>query len=143
MAYTKPYLSSSAVNGGSPIYLNGTEISHVHKNNLNPPDFPTKITTSDVIGTVDFLGWENARIKIAGVFNAIDTGTNLPTVDLLKSYAKETSGVYIYDPVFFTSATQIAIETLNMQRNVTDGITTDSSIKGPLVHYSIDAILTE
>jgi len=142
MAYTKPYLSSSAVNGGSPIYLNGTEISHTHKNNLNPPEIPTKITTSDVIGTVDFLGWENARIKIQGIFNAIDTGNNLPTVDLLKSYAKETSGVYIYDPVFFTSATQIAIENLNMQRK-TDSITTDGSIKGPLVYYSIDAILTE
>lgn len=139
MTYQEPYISSSA-NG--KLTLNGTQISYAHKNYVGPPVRPGYFTSGDQVGTVDFLGWENPKVVLSGVFDEKKT----PMVSSLKAFAKDTTSVYIYDPIFFPSGTQkIQIETLSMERKATEGIyeTASTKIKGNIILYSMEAWLTE
>lgn len=139
MAYLEPYLSSSET---GIVYLKGVEISQAHKNYLRIPELPSKFTTSDYVGEVDFLGYDNDTFTLSGVFD--EKADN--KVSKLKILAKTTQSVYIYDPIFFTSGNQkIRIETLKFSRKATDGIYISSSdtIKGSIVYYQIDGWLSE
>jgi len=141
MAYLEPYISNSAQ---GKLNLKGSEVSFAWKNNVVSPDFPSKITSGDVIGSTDFLGWENPKITIDGWFDGISDTTFFST---LKEFAKSTGGdTVIYDPIFFTDGTQlIQINDMTFQRNVGDNIAKTGSdfVKGSLVRYTINATLTE
>ena len=138
-------LSSSAVNSGTPVNLGGTEISVAHGNFVKSPAYPGKLTTTDAIGEVDFLGWNNPTIVVQGVINDKAPITNSATVSLLKDFVKDTSGgVYIKDDIFFTSYQKIQLDGLKMSRNARDSAYETGSItKGNMVNYSVNAILTE
>lgn len=140
MAYLQPYISSSAQ---GKLDLNGAEISFAWQNNVASPDFPSKITTSDVVGSTDFLGWENPKISINGNFDAVDDSTFFSS---LKAFAKETGSVVIYDPIFFTAGTQqIQVGSFSCNRRAREGVQATGSdvIKGSLITYSMEATLTE
>lgn len=138
MAFIEPYISSSAL---GKLNLSGTQVQFSHKNNLSPPSFPGKITSGDVVGSVDFMGWENSTIRIEGIFDEKQTAK----VDKLKSFARSTTGVSFYDPILSTSSAQVVIDSLTMTRAVDDGIYQNGgdTTKGPIVRYTIDLVLTE
>lgn len=139
MAFLEPYLTNSAQ---GKLVLSGSKVDFALKNNVSSPDFPAKITTSDVIGSTDFLGWENPVVSIVGTFDEFST----PKVSTFKAFAKETTSVLIYDPVFFTAGTQlIQILDLSFSRDA-DGNVSDTGsdqVKGTWVGYQLNAILTE
>jgi len=140
MGLLQPYLSSSAVNSGVAVDISGVEISVVHKNSIKTPNFPAKFTTGDAIGAVDFLGYENDKVTINGIWNE---KTN-PLLANLKAFAKETSSVYLYDPIFFSTPQQIQIDTNTMVRNVDNSVWESGSdkIKGPIVKFTMEAWTT-
>lgn len=140
MALLEPYLSSSAQ---GKLNLQGAEIDFAWSNNIVPPDIPSRFTAGDVIGPVDFLGWDNPRCSVNGIFDAVDSPTFFST---LKEFAKNTSSVYLYDPVFLTSGTQIVrIQQFTCKRSSEEGRQTTGSdiVKGSIVQYSMDFILSE
>ena len=142
--YQRPYLSSSAINSGNPIYLDGVDITVLHVNNINPPEAPGKFTTSDTVGAVDFVGWNNPAVTIHGLFKANSGATDRLTVPLEKSFAKETTSVYLYDPAFYTSSQIIQIEEISMNRKTTDIYEQGSTkYKGNIIDYTIKGVLSE
>jgi len=145
MTYQPVYLSSSAVNSGVAVQIGASEITFAHSNNVRSPSYPGKFTTSDQIGSVDFLGWENPVLTIQGVFNEKDPANNGATITLLKDFAKETSSVYFKDNLFFTTYQQIQITKLTLNRAARDNIYESGSDKwkGTIINYTINAILTE
>jgi len=145
MTYQAVYLSSSAVNSGNEVKLSAREITFKHNNNLRSPSKPGYFTTSDAIGEVDFISWENPTINIQGVFDEKNAPSNSATVSLLKEFAKETTSVYFKDNLLFTTYQKIQISDLTLSRNAQDNISESGSDKwkGTIINYTINAILTE
>ena len=137
-------LSSSAVNSGVPVSLGVTSINYAHKNNIRSPQIPSKFTTSDAITETDFVGWENPKIVIQGVFKDKQPVTNGATITLMKSFAKNTTSTYILDDFFFPSYTKLQIESVTFDRKATDGIYQSGSTtyKGAVITYSINGTLS-
>jgi hypothetical protein len=141
MAYLQPYISSSAQ---GKLNLQGAEINFAWQNNSSEPDFPSKFASSDTIGAVDFLGWENPKVNVNGIFSGV---TSPSFYNTLKNFAKSTAGdTIIYDPVYFTAGTQkIQINTLSFTRTAEEGVenTSSDTVKGSIVRYQLAATLTE
>lgn len=141
MTYLQPYISSSAQ---GKLNLQGAEISFAWQNNAVDPDIPSKFPSVDTIGAVDFLGWENPKVNVNGIFSAVSSPSFFNT---LKNFAKSTAGdTIIYDPVYFTAGTQkIQINTMSFSRTAEEGVDTTGSdvVKGSIVRYQLTATLSE
>lgn len=138
------YLSSSAINSGSPVYLGASEITYAHKNFVRSPTIAGYLTTSDAISAVDHMGWENPLITMQGYFNEKNPKSNGATVSLMKAFIKSTGNTYIYDDIFFTTSTLIKLIDLKMNRTAKDSSPETGSefTKGNLVNFTINAVLT-
>ncbi len=135
------YLSSSAVNSGNAVNLGVTKIQYAFGSYTKEEELPGRFTTSDAVGTVDFVGWGNPKIQIEGVFDVNLSLSNWINLSLLKDFAKTTQSVYILDDVFYPSWTKIQIAGFKISRQPDEGArTTQGSIEGSFIRYSIEAI---
>lgn len=141
MALLEPYLTSSGI---GRLNLQGAKIDMGMSFNLKSPEVPGSFPSSDTIGAVDFLGWENPVVNVDGIFNHV---SNPAFFSKLKSYPKNTaSDVFIYDPVYFTSGTQkIRFSALSFTRDSTEGYdaTGSNNVKGSIVRYKLSGVLSE
>lgn len=129
-------LSSSAVNSGNVVNLNGTEISVELNRNTDSPIYAGYTTTSDAISEVNLGTRENPAISIEGNLNVDETGTNKPSISKLKSFWKTTNDVYIKDDVFYSSFTKVAIDSIKFNRTAQ----WQQDTKGNFIPFTITAI---
>jgi len=146
MALQKVYLSNSTVNSGTQVDIKATEITFKHANNLRSPSKAGFFTTSDTIGEVDFMGWNNPTLTIQGLFDEKSASSNTATISLMKSFVKDTnSSTYFKDNLIFTSSQQVQLGALTLNRNAADNVseTGSDTYKGTLINYTLTAVLTE
>jgi len=78
------YLTNSAVNSGTAVWLVGAGITYGWKNITKATPVPGLY---DVV-EVDQAGWENPKITIAGFYDVDDVDSNEISETLLKQFAK-------------------------------------------------------
>lgn len=136
-------LSCSAVNSGTPVNMGATKIQLGWNNFVKDEVRVGRFTTGDAIGEVDFVGWENPKVQIEGVFDINQSISNWMTLSLLKDFAKTTGSVYISDSALYTSYTEVQVKGFKATREPGMGAhTTAGTIEGSLIQYSLEAIET-
>lgn len=136
-------LSCSAVNSGTPVNIGATKIQYGWENYVKEEERIGRFTTGDAMGNVDFIGWGNPKVQIEGVFDINVSSSNWMTLALLKSFTKTTTSVYISDSGFYSSYTKIKIQGFKATRQPSvGGYTTEGTVEGSIINYSIEAIET-
>lgn len=146
MAIKGVTLSNSSVNSGTEVDIHASEITFKHSNHVRSPFKAGFLTTSDTVGEVDLIGWENPNLVVQGLFDEKDAKSNTATIALLKSFTKDTnSSTYFKDNLMFTTYQKVAIEGLTMNRTADNGTfnTGSDTYKGTIMNYTLNLILTE
>lgn len=138
------YLSSSAVNSGTPVNMGSTDIEIGINKFVGSLDVIGIHPTDGVTQNPDCIGFSNQMMKIKGNYNINDNVSNFISHNLLLSFVRTTSSIYIKDDVFFPTYTRVWITSLKTARNPRDGSqTSETNTQGSFIGYSLDLIQGE